>query len=219
VALFEREARAAAALNHVNIVTLFDAGEEDGAYFITMELLEGKPLNTILAKRGRVSARATARIGTQICAGLHYAHERRIVHRDIKAANLFLTLDHTVKIMDFGIAKSLEEVRRSTTVVGGTPYYMAPEQAAGETVDHRADLYALGVTFFQLVTGALPFADGDVAHRHRHEDPPDPREVNLEVPIPLARLILAMMAKDPEARPASAAAVGAQLAKFAARSA
>jgi tetratricopeptide (TPR) repeat protein len=218
VALFEREARAAAALNHLNIVTLFDAGEEDGAYFITMELLEGKPLNAILARRGRVSPRAAARVGTQICAGLQYAHERRIVHRDIKTANLFLTVDHTVKIMDFGIAKSLEEVRRSTTVIGGTPYYMAPEQAAGEAVDHRADLYALGVTFFQLVTGSLPFADGDVSYRHRHEAPPDPREVNVEVPAPLAQLILALMSKDPENRPGSAAVVGASLAKLATRS-
>lgn len=103
-------------------------------------------------------------------------------------------------------------------MIGGTPYYMAPEQAAGEAVDHRADLYALGVTFFQLVTGSLPFADGDVSYRHRHEAPPDRREVNLEVPAPLAQLILALMAKDPENRPGSAAVVGASLAKLATQS-
>ena len=211
VALFEREARAAAALNHQNIVTLFDAGDEGGQYFITMEMLEGKPLNTILQHNGRISTADTCRLGIQICAGLHYAHRNKIVHRDIKTANLFFTTDQTVKIMDFGIAKSMEEVRRATTVVGGTPYYMAPEQAAGEGVDHRADLYALGVTFFQLLTGALPFADGDVSYRHRHEPAPDPREENLNVPEGVAKLVLHLMEKDAAARPESAAAVAARL--------
>jgi tetratricopeptide (TPR) repeat protein len=215
VALFEREARAAAALNHINIVTLFDAGNEGGHYFITMELLEGRPLNTILEHNERISAADTCRLGVQICAGLQYAHQNKIVHRDIKTANLFFTTDQTVKIMDFGIAKSMEEVRRATTVVGGTPYYMAPEQAAGEAIDHRADLYALGVTFFQLLTGALPFSDGDVSYRHRHEAPPDPREVNLDVPEGLAQLVLHLMQKEVGARPESAAAVGARLKELA----
>jgi len=211
VALFEREARAAAALNHRNIVTLFDAGEENGTYFLSMELLEGRPLHAILAKSGRLRAGDVVRLGVQICTGLHVAHERRIVHRDIKAANLFFTNERVVKIMDFGIAKSLEEVRRQATVIGGTPYYMAPEQAAGQPVDHRADLYALGVTLFQLVTGTLPFADGDVSYRHRHEAPPNPREICADLPEALARLILALMEKRPEDRPASAAAVGEAL--------
>jgi tetratricopeptide (TPR) repeat protein len=211
VALFEREARAAAALNHINIVTLFDAGEEGGNYFITMELLEGQPLNAILERASQLSARDTARLGIQIAAGLQYAHDQRIVHRDIKTSNLFFTKDHTVKIMDFGIAKSLEEVRRTTTVVGGTPYYMAPEQAAGESVDHRADLYAFGVTLFQMATGALPFGDGDVTYRHRHEEPPDPREFVAVLPERLSRIILQLMSKDPENRPQSAAAVATEL--------
>ena len=211
VELFEREARAAAALNHQNIVTLFDAGEEGGTYFITMELLEGRALNDILSRHGRISVRDTARIGLQIAAGMHYAHERRIVHRDIKTANLFFTNDQIVKIMDFGIAKSLEEVRRSTTVVGGTPYYMAPEQAKGRAVDHRADLYAFGVTLFQLVTGALPFSEGDVSYLHAHEPPPDPREIQVDVPAELSSLILAMMAKQPGDRPGSAAVISESL--------
>jgi tetratricopeptide (TPR) repeat protein len=211
VELFEREARAAAALNHVNIVTLFDAGEEGGAYFITMELLEGRTVNSILELKGRVSVADTMRLGIQICAGLHYAHERGIVHRDIKTANLFFTNEQVVKIMDFGIAKSIEEVRRSTTIVGGTPYYMAPEQSGGESVDQRADLYALGVTLFQLATGHLPFEDGDVAYRHRHEDPPDPRELNMEIPTEFAELILQLMQKAASDRPANAATVGTRL--------
>jgi len=211
VALFEREARAAAALNHQNIVTLFDAGEEDGNYFITMELLEGRALNEILVRHGRISVRDTARIGVQIAAGLQYAHDRRIVHRDIKTANLFFTNDQVVKIMDFGIAKSLEEVRRSTTVVGGTPYYMAPEQASGQPVDHRADLYAFGVTLFQLATGTLPFSEGDVTYLHVHEPPPDPREIDVGIPEPLAALVLRLLGKRPEERPESAAEVAAGL--------
>ncbi|HKA15042.1 MAG TPA: protein kinase, partial [Myxococcota bacterium] len=211
VELFEREARAAAALNHRNIVTIFDAGQENGTCFISMELLEGRTLNDILTRRGKLSARDTARLGAQIAAGLNYAHERRIVHRDIKTANLFFTRDQLVKIMDFGIAKSLEEVRRSTTVVGGTPYYMAPEQARGQGVDHRADLYAFGVTLFQLVTGSLPFSDGDIAYLHAHEPPPDPREIEASVPDAFAALILRMMAKQPAERPADAAEVGEAL--------
>ena len=113
--------------------------------------------------------------------------------------------------MDFGIAKSLEEVRRSTTVVGGTPYYMAPEQAKGEGVDHRADLYAFGVTLFQLVTGALPFHEGDVTYLHAHQPPPDPRELQMDVPPALAELVLSMMAKQPDARPAQATDVAEKL--------
>jgi serine/threonine-protein kinase len=211
VELFEREARAAARLNHPNIVTLFDAGEENGSYFITMELLEGMPLNDILERRGRLSPRDVARLGVQIAKGLQYAHEQRIVHRDIKTANLFFTRDQIVKIMDFGIAKSLEEVRRSATIVGGTPFYMAPEQAAGKPVDHRADLYAFGVTLFHLATGGLPFPDGDVTYRHCHESVPEPRGIDMTIPEPLSRLIVDLMAKQPDERPGSAADAGAIL--------
>jgi serine/threonine protein kinase len=177
-----REARAAAALNHPNIVTLFDAGQEGDTYYITMELLEGLPLQQILRQRGRLGPRDAAKLGLQIANGLHYAHEQRIVHRDIKTGNLFLTRGKVIKIMDFGLAKMLEEVRRAATVIGGTPYYMAPEQSLGEAVDHRADLYALGVTFYELLTGRVPFREGDVAFHHRHTPVPDPRELTSELP-------------------------------------
>ena len=211
VKLFLREAQAAAALNHRNIVTLFDAGEENGQYFISMELLEGLPLNEILSKRGLIHPRDAARLGIQICTGLAYAQSQRIVHRDIKTANLFFTRDRLVKIMDFGLAKTIEEVRKNSTVIGGTPYYMAPEQAAGEAVDHRADLYALGVTFFQLVTGDLPFRDGDLAYHHRHTPPPNPRELQAEIPDAMTQLILSLMQKSPDDRIQSAAEVGSIL--------
>ncbi|MEX2208886.1 MAG: protein kinase [Myxococcota bacterium] len=212
VELFLREARAAASLNHPNIVTVHDADQEDGTYFITMELLEGDPLHVILRRAGRLSPRDCARLGVQICAGLEYAHERRIVHRDIKTSNLFFTRGKVVKIMDFGLAKMLEEVRRSATVIGGTPYYMAPEQAAGETLDARADLYALGVTFFELATGNVPFREGDVVYHHRHSPIPDPRQRAEGIPDALAELILHLLAKDPEQRCASARDVAARLA-------
>ena len=168
-------------------MTVHDADQENGTYFITMELLEGDPLHVILRRAGRLSPRDCARLGVQICAGLEYAHERRIVHRDIKTSNLFFTRGKVVKIMDFGLAKMLEEVRRSATVIGGTPYYMAPEQAAGENVDARADLYALGVTFFELVTGNVPFREGDVVYHHRHSPIPDPRQRAEGIPDELRR--------------------------------
>jgi serine/threonine-protein kinase len=211
VELFLREAQAAAVLNHRNIVTLFDAGEEDGVYFISMELLVGMALNGILEKRGRLSALDTARLGIQIAAGLQYAHEQRIVHRDIKTANLFFTRERVVKIMDFGLAKTIEEVRRSSTMIGGTPYYMAPEQAAGEAVDHRTDLYAFGVTLFRTVTGALPFVEGDLAYHHRHTPAPDARELDSSVPEALAVLLAKLLAKQPAERCQSAAEVAAVL--------
>jgi tRNA A-37 threonylcarbamoyl transferase component Bud32 len=211
VELFLREARAAAALNHPNIVTLFDAGQDGEMYYITMELLEGMPLQQILRQRGRLGPRDAAKLGLQIANGLQYAHEQRIVHRDIKTGNLFFTRGKTIKIMDFGLAKMVEEVRRASTVIGGTPYYMAPEQSLGEAVDHRADLYALGVTFYELLTGRVPFRDGDVAFHHRHTPVPDPREIVPDLPAAWAELVLQMMAKDPEARPASSAAVGERL--------
>jgi serine/threonine-protein kinase len=211
VELFLREAQAAAVLNHRNIVTLFDAGEEDGIYFISMELLEGMPLNAIAEKRGRLSTLDAARLGIQIASGLQYAHERRIVHRDIKTANLFFTRDRVVKIMDFGLAKTIEEVRRSSTMIGGTPYYMAPEQAAGEAVDHRTDLYAFGVTLFRLVTGTLPFVEGDLAYHHRHTPAPDARGLDASIPEAMALLLAKLLAKQPEQRCQSAAEVAAEL--------
>jgi tetratricopeptide (TPR) repeat protein len=211
VTLFRREAQAAAALNHRNIVTLFDAGEENGSYFISMELLEGMPLNQILKKRGRLSVADTARLGIQIAAGLQYAHDQRIVHRDIKTGNLFFTKDRTVKIMDFGLAKTIEEVRKSSTMIGGTPYYMAPEQAAGEELDHRADLYAFGVTLYQLVAGSVPFREGDLTYHHRNTEPADPRTHVEEIPEALAEIILQLLAKAPDDRPRDAAEVGKRL--------
>jgi tetratricopeptide (TPR) repeat protein len=211
VALFLREAQSAAALNHPNIVTIYDADQADGNYYLTMEFLEGMPLDGILKKRGKLSPKDAVRMGIQISTGLQFAHERGIVHRDIKTANLFFTRDRVVKIMDFGLAKMVEEVRKAATVIGGTPYYMAPEQALGEKVDHRADLYAFGVTLFELLAGRVPFRDGDVTYHHRHTPPPELRELVPAIPAELAALVARLMAKKAEGRPATTAEVTAAL--------
>jgi tetratricopeptide (TPR) repeat protein len=209
--LFLREAQAAAALNHTNITTIYDAGEENGVFHITMELLDGLAINQIQERHGVVSVRDATRLGMQVCAGLDYAHRQRIVHRDIKPANLFFTTDKIVKIMDFGLAKTIEEVRKTSTMIGGTPYYMAPEQAAGEAVDNRTDLYAFGVTLYRMTTGGFPFSEGDLAYHHRHTPPPDPRETKSDLDPGMAELILELIQKDPDARPASAADVAQRL--------
>jgi serine/threonine protein kinase len=156
-----------------------------------------------------------ASLGIQVCAGLHYAHTNKIIHRDIKTANLFFTRERIVKIMDFGLAKMVEEVRKGATMISGTPYYMAPEQALGENVDHRADLYALGVTFWNLLTNAFPFESGDVTFHHRNTPAPDVRERVASVPAEMAALVAKLMAKRPEARCQSAAEVAHALQRIA----
>ncbi len=215
VSLFLGEAQAAARMNHPNIVTLYDADQENGHFFITMELLEGLPLNTILKERGRFGPRDTARLGFQVCAGLQFAHDQGIVHRDIKTANLFITKERSLKIMDFGLAKILEAVRdKGATLIAGTPFYMAPEQAAGNVSDGRTDLYALGITLFELSTGQLPFSEGDVAEQHRNAPPPDASCLAPDYPPALAELITHLMAKLPEQRPESARIVADRLTKI-----
>jgi tRNA A-37 threonylcarbamoyl transferase component Bud32 len=215
VSLFLGEAQAAARMNHPNIVTVYDADQEAGHFFITMELLEGLPLNAILKQRAPFGPRDTARLGLQACAGLAYAHEQGIVHRDIKTANLFITRNKVLKIMDFGLAKMVEAVRdEGSTLIAGTPFYMAPEQAEGRVVDGRTDLYSLGITLFEISTGRPPFVEGDVAAQHRSAPPPDPRTIVPDYPLALSGLIHRMLAKRPEDRPASASEVARVLSDF-----
>jgi tetratricopeptide (TPR) repeat protein len=204
---FLREAQSAARLNHANIVTVYDADQQDGHFFITMELLEGSPLQTVLRERGQLTPGNILGITRQVCQGLDYAHGQGVIHRDIKTANLFVTTDRIVKIMDFGLAKVLEEVRGATTLVSGTPYYMSPEQVLGGDVDHRTDLYSLGVTLFELATGSVPFDSGEVAYHHRHTPVPDPRELQADLPSALSELILRLLSKSRDDRFQSAAAV------------
>ena len=207
VKLFLREARSAAAMNHPNVVTLYDAGQESGAYYITMEFMEGRPLNELLRARTKFPPRDALRLAVQVADGLAYAHGEGIVHRDIKPSNLFLTTKGRVKIMDFGLAKMVEEVRKASSIIAGTPYYMAPEQALGAAVDQRADLYAFGVSLYEFVVGDVPFREGDVGYHHRHTEPPDPCERVPGLAPEFGCLILHLMAKAPDDRPAHAAQV------------
>jgi len=214
VELFLGEAQAAARLNHPHIVTVYDADQEDGIVFITMELLEGRPLHRVLHDAGRLAPEEVARLGSQVASGLDYAHRQGVIHRDVKTSNLFLVANDFVKLMDFGLAKITERVRRGSTLIGGTPYYMAPEQSAGGSTDPRTDLYGLGVTLFELSTGSLPFSDGDIAAHHRDTPPPDPREIAPALPDGLADLILSLLAKRVEERPPTAGQVAFDLRRW-----
>jgi serine/threonine-protein kinase len=197
---FLREAKAAAQLNHPNIVTVYDAGESEHGLYMAMELVEGTTLKEILRQRGAVSANAAVYILRQMASALQYAHGRKVVHRDIKTANTMWTTEKHVKIMDFGLAKLMEEVRNATTMISGTPFYMSPEQTLGRDVDHRTDLYSLGVTLFELTTGELPFQKGNVPYHHVHTAPPDPRSIKPEIPEGLSKIILRCLQKAPAER-------------------
>jgi tetratricopeptide (TPR) repeat protein len=197
---FLREAKSAAKLNHPGIVTVFDAGEQDGVFYIAMEYVDGNTLKDIIKHRGKISAGGIVHVLSQMCEALAYAHEQKVVHRDIKTANAMWTRDRKAKIMDFGLAKVIEEVRNHTTVVSGTPYYMSPEQTLGKNVDHRTDIYSLGVSVFEMATGSLPFREGNLPYHHVHTPPPDPREFNAELPTVLANIIARCLEKDPDDR-------------------
>ena len=201
---FLREAKSAAKLNHPNIVTVYDAGEQDGRYYIAMEYVDGTTLKEIVRRRGVISPTGTLHVLIQMCEALAFAHDQKVVHRDIKTANTLWTRDKKAKIMDFGLAKVIEEVRNHTTLVSGTPYYMSPEQTLGKNVDHRTDIYSLGVTIFELATGSLPFREGNVPYHHVHTPPPDPREVNPKLPPLLAEIISSCLKKNPDERYQSA---------------
>ncbi|MGF1461675.1 MAG: serine/threonine-protein kinase [Maricaulaceae bacterium] len=152
VSRFLREAKAAGALNHRNIVTIFDVGEVDDRPFILMELVDGEPLDEIIAEQGKLSVPKVVKIGIQLADALHYAHERGVVHRDIKPSNIMVLKDQeTVKIADFGIARFDDPASSEKTIAGsilGTPQYMSPEQVLGHPVDGRSDLFSVGVILY-----------------------------------------------------------------------
>ena len=201
---FLREAKSAAKLNHPNIVTVFDAGEQDGRYYIALEYVDGTTLKEIVRRRGVISQTGVLHVAVQMCEALSYAHEQKVIHRDIKTANTMWTRDRKAKIMDFGLAKVVEEVRNHTTLVSGTPYYMSPEQTLGKNVDHRTDIYSLGVTLFELATGTLPFREGNVPYHHVHTPAPDPRTIKEDLSPQITAIILKCLQKDPADRYQSA---------------
>jgi serine/threonine-protein kinase len=168
-----------------------------------MEYVDGNTLKEIVKARGRISAGGIVHVLAQMCEALAYAHENKIVHRDVKTANTMWTRDRKAKIMDFGLARVIEEVRNHTTVISGTPYYMSPEQTLGKNVDHRTDIYSLGVTLFELATGTLPFREGNLPYHHVHTPPPDPMSINPQVPKLIAQIIARCLQKDPGDRYAS----------------
>ncbi len=169
--LFLTEAKALAALNHPNIVTVFDQGNDDGKLFIVMELVEGTTLEEKL-EDGPLSAAEATDLGVQLSKALGYAHARRVIHRDIKPANIFLTDEGIAKIGDFGLARVVKEVMIKQTEIKGTPLYMAPEQIMGTNIDFRADIYSLGCTLFEVVSGRPPFIEGEILYHHLHTEPP-----------------------------------------------
>ena len=207
IANFMREAQAAAKLNHPNIVTVYDTGEQQGRYYIAMEYVEGTTLKEILRRRGAISPSGILHVLMQICEALAYAHEKKVVHRDIKPANAMWTRDKKVKLMDFGLAKVVEEARNHTTVVAGTPYYMSPEQTLGKNIDHRTDIYSLGVAIFEMATGTVPFKEGNIPYHHVHTAPPKIRELRPDLDSPLFEIVERCLQKDPGNRYQSASEI------------
>jgi serine/threonine protein kinase len=201
---FQTEARAAGLLTHPNIVVVYDAGEEDGLYYITMELVEGKSLQALLDGGHAFPVPRLLRILEQTCSALHFAHERNIVHRDIKPANLMLTADDTVKVTDFGTAKILQfGTVQQTTHVMGTPSYMSPEQVKGRPVDGRTDIFSLGVAMYEMLTGEKPFPGQSITtviYKIVNEDPVPPRQLNPSLHPGLNEIVLRALAKEPEQR-------------------
>lgn len=209
---FLREARAAAQLSHRHVVAVFDVGEWSGRPFLVMELLDGRTLAAELTQRGPLPVDEVRDLGAQAAAALQAAHGAGVVHRDIKPSNLMRSLDGTLKVVDFGIARVLDEastrLTRTGTVVG-TAAYLAPEQARGHIADTRSDLYALGCVLYQLLCGRTPFVGGttEVVYAHLHTEPTPPSRLRSDVPPDLDHLILSLLAKDPLERPVDAARV------------
>jgi serine/threonine protein kinase len=201
---FQTEARAAGLLTHPNIVVVFDAGEEDGLYYITMELVEGKSLQAHLDGGVAFALPRVLRIMEQTCSALQFAHERNVVHRDIKPANIMLTADDTVKVTDFGTAKILQfGTMQQTAHVMGTPSYMSPEQVKGRAVDGRSDIFSLGVLLYEMVTGEKPFPGQNITtviYKIVNEEPVPPRQIDPSIHPGISAVVMKALAKEPEAR-------------------
>ncbi len=214
VSRFKREAQAAARLIHPNIVQVFDSGQDEhaGQYFIVMEYIEGQSCAEILRDDGWIEVDEAVAIIEQACEGLHYAHRHGVVHRDVKPGNLLRSRDGEVKLADFGIAKATEQ--SSITQVGsvlGTAAYLAPEQARGEEAGPRADLYALGVVTYQLISGRLPYEAAsltELALKQQHEEPEMLDSLVAAVTPELAEAVAISLALDPHERYESAREMG-----------
>ncbi|MGB3863381.1 MAG: serine/threonine-protein kinase, partial [Candidatus Aminicenantaceae bacterium] len=197
---FRNELKMARKITHKNICRMYDLNEEDGTPYITMEYVSGEDLKSLIRKQGKLSEERTIAIARQVCEGLAAAHELGVVHRDLKPQNIMIDEKGNAKVMDFGIARSVEAAGVTATgMIIGTPDYISPEQVEGEEADQRSDIYALGVILFEMVIGSVPFK-GDtafsVALKHKTKLPSDPRKLNPEISENLSRLILVCMEKD-----------------------
>ena len=215
VTRFEREARAAAAVSHPNVVDIFDYGRDGDTLFITMEWVDGSDLKHLIRDRAPLSIDESKRLIREILRGLGAIHRAGIIHRDVKPQNVLISSDGQAKLSDFGIARgSVDSGLTDTGMALGTAAYMAPEQASGGNVTSSADLYSAGVILFEMLTGELPFPGDNpvqVMYRHVNEMPPRPREINEAIPAPLEMVVMRSMAKDPEDRFQSAEAMEAAL--------
>lgn len=204
---FSREVRLARRIAHPHVARMHDLGTHEGQTFLTMEYVEGEDLRTVLARERVLSAPRAARVALAICEGLAAAHSAGVVHRDLKPANVLVEAAGRVVLTDFGIARAVAgEVASRTMGMVGTPMYMAPEQVSGDPVDARADLYAVGLLLYEMLTGEAPFT-GDTpwaaAMARLRQPPPDPRQ-NAAIPPPLAGVVFHCLARSPEDRPANA---------------
>src|SRR3954454_20893704 len=216
---FRREAQSAANLSHPNIVGVYDWGESGGTYFIVMEYVDGRSLAQVLRDDGALSPDRAADITTDIASALGFAHRNGVVHRDVKPGNVLISPSGQVKVTDFGIARAVttQENLTQTGTVMGTATYFSPEQARGEAVDPRSDVYSLGVVLYEMLTGKPPFAGENpvaVAYKHVQETPVPPRQVDPALPSSLEAVTLKALAKNPANRYASADDLAADLRRF-----
>jgi predicted Ser/Thr protein kinase len=215
---FRREAQAAASLSHPGVVAVYDTGSENGTHFIVMEYVDGRTLKDVIRAEGPLYPDRAAEIAADVCAALGAAHARGLVHRDVKPANIMLMPDGRVKLMDLGIARAaaVEGATQATQTAAmlGTAQYLSPEQAQGQPVDYRSDLYSLGCCLYEMLTGTVPFRGATpvaIAYRHVREDPTPPRQLNPDVPAALEAVCLQAMAKLPDDRYQTAAEFRADL--------
>ena len=205
---FEREARATAALKHQNIVQVSNLGTYNGRPYMVNEMIVGKTLKDTLQIRGKFSFLEACDIMYQLCSAVYYAHQHGVIHRDIKPQNVFITPDGTIKLGDFGIAtfQNSAHITRSDVVVGSV-HYLAPEVSEGNVATPQSDIYSLGITFFELVTGRLPFDDDSavtIALKHIKDKFPSVRKFNPKTPVVIEKIIYKACAKSPYDRYRSA---------------